>query len=259
VLYLTHSPRPPLARFVDHFWLLAGAQIPRQERILPSGTLELVVNLRENEMRIYDPENAGRCRRFSGAVLSGTYSRAFACDATQHESIIGVHFRPSGIAAFLDEPASEFTDTHVDLADLFGPSATELRERLCEVSRPHARFRILEGFLLRHLHRTGHPAVAAALHMFGATGIHVRDAAREVGFSERRFIQVFNTHVGLTPKLFCRLLRFQRARAQAQQLESVDWARLASACGYFDQSVPPDPRLPGILGLEPDRVPAPAP
>jgi AraC-like DNA-binding protein len=241
VLYLTHSPRGALAEFVDRFWLLSGAQIPRQERILPSGTIELVVNLRENEIRIYDPASSETCRRFPGAVLSGTYSRVFVCDASQHESIAGVHFRPGGAVPFLDEAANEFADTHADLADLWGRSADELRERLCEVTTPQQRFRILEEFLMGRLHRRPskhHPAVAAALNMFGAagTGAPVRDVARSVGLSERRFIQVFNTHVGVTPKLFCRLLRFQRARALAQQVEEIDWSRLASSCGYFDQS-----------------------
>jgi AraC-like DNA-binding protein len=241
VLYLTHSPPPPLAAFVDHFWLLAGAQIPRQERILPGGTMELVVNLRENEMRIYDAVNPERYRRFSGAVLSGTYSRAFVCDALQHESIVGVHFRPGGAVPFLDGAANELADTHADLADVFGQSASELHERLCEVATPQDRFQILEEFLMRRLHRRAskhHPAVAAALNMFGVagTGVSVRDVARSVGLCERRFIQVFSTHVGVTPKLFCRLLRFQRARAVAQQVPTVDWSRLASSCGYFDQS-----------------------
>jgi AraC-like DNA-binding protein len=255
VLYLSHSPGPPLSQFVDRFWILTGAQIPRKERILPSGTIELVINLRENEMRIHDPVQPERCKRFSGVILSGVYSRAFVCDAIQHESIAGVHFRPGGAAPFLDEAASEFTDTHVDLAELWGRSARQLRERLCELATPQERFRMMERFLMGRLHlhpSKRHPALAPALNMFGATGTggSVRDVARAIGLCERRFIQVFNTQVGVTPKLFCRLLRFQRARALAQQkamvdldrepdrraTRGVDWPQLASACGYYDQS-----------------------
>lgn len=47
------------------------------ERNLPSGTIELVVNLREDELRIYDPDRPDRCRRFSGALVSGAYGRGF--------------------------------------------------------------------------------------------------------------------------------------------------------------------------------------
>jgi AraC-like DNA-binding protein len=255
VLYLRQSPGPPLDQFVECFWMLTGAQTARKERILPSGTTELVVNLRENEMRIYDSARPERCQRFRGAILSGAYSRPFVCDATQHESIVGVHFRPGGALPFLNEAASALANTHVDLADLWGRSAGELREQLCEAATSQGRFRIVERFLTDRLdrHRSKrHPALAAALSLFGpaGTGASVRDVTRAIGLCERHFIQIFRSEVGVTPKRFCRLLRFQRARALAQQIamdarqrerdapaaRTVDWPQLASACGYFDQS-----------------------
>jgi hypothetical protein len=189
VLYLSHSPGPLLGQFVDRLWILTGAQIPRKERILPGGTIELVINLRENEMRIHDPVQPETYKRFSGAIVSGVYSRAFVCDAIQHESIVGVHFRPGGAAPFLDQAASELANTHADLADLWGPSAGQLRQRLCESATPQERFRLLERFLISRLDVHAfkrHPAVAAALSMFGATGTggSVRDVARAIGLCD---------------------------------------------------------------------------
>jgi len=64
----------------------------------------------------------------------------------------------------------------------------------------------------------------------------VRDVSRELGLSQRRFIQVFGSFIGLTPKIFCRILRFQQARVLAEKLEAPNWAELAVSCGYFDQS-----------------------
>ena len=63
----------------------------------------------------------------------------------------------------------------------------------------------------------------------------VRDVARRVGLSQRRFIQVFAAEVGMTPKLYSRVQRFQRARALARKT-APDWAGIAADCGYFDQS-----------------------
>jgi methylphosphotriester-DNA--protein-cysteine methyltransferase len=72
---------------------------------------------------------------------------------------------------------------------------------------------------------TRHPAVPIALDAFGpaGTGALVRDIARDIGLCQRRFIQVFTAQVGLTPKLFCRLLRFQRARSLMDRIERLDW------------------------------------
>jgi AraC-like DNA-binding protein len=240
VLYFSYRPGPPLNEFVDYFWLIQGGQTPRLEKILPCGTIELVINLKNNEIHIHDLEQPERHRRFSGAVFSGTYSRSFICNALQHEAIMGVHFKAGGAFPFLDTDASELTDAHVNLADLWGRSGLELRERLCTAATPQHRFRIMEGALRGHLHHhtTRQLQMKMALNMFamGGSGALVRDVARELGFSQRRFIQMFSSHVGLTPKAFCRILRFQQARVLAENLDTPNWAELAVTCGYFDQS-----------------------
>jgi hypothetical protein len=74
-----------------------------------------VINLHENEFRIYDLTPPTRCKRFSGAIASGAYERAFVIDAEQHASAVGVHFRPGGTFPFLGISANEFPDKHVDL------------------------------------------------------------------------------------------------------------------------------------------------
>ena len=239
MFYLTYVPGPPLREFVDYFWLFNGGQAPRKERIVPSGTSELVINLRADEIRIHHPAHS-KHRRLSGAVLSGPYSSILVVDAMQHESMLGVHFKPGGAFPFLGAPASELTDAHAELADLWGRQANQLRERLCDTVAPHDQFQIMEQVLLDRLRRSpkGRREIATALHAFGlyGTGTSVRDVAREVGICQRRFTKVFAAQVGLTPKVFCRILRFQRARTLADQIEKPNWAQLASTCGYFDQS-----------------------
>lgn len=236
MLYLSHRPGPPLDEFVDYLWLIEGGQAPRLEKILPSGTSELVVNLKGNEIHIHDPEEPERYRRLSGAVFSGTYSHAFICNALQHEAILGVHFKPGGAFPFMRAEASELTNAHANLADLWGRSGVDLRERLCTASTPQQRFSIMEAALRTHLQdRASSPLqLKTALKMIARAS--VRDVSRELGLSQRRFIQIFNSFVGLTPKIFCRILRFQHARVLAEKRAAPQWAELAVACGYFDQS-----------------------
>lgn len=237
MLYRSHTPPPPLGDFIERFWICSDAPPHRRERILPSGTIELVVNLREDEIRIYDPSNTDHCTRMSGAIVSGAYSRFFVIDPLQHASILGVHFKPGGAFPFLGAPAGELADTHVDVEALWGARALELRERLCAAATPAERFSLMERALLSHLRNPPerHGAVPAALDAFGQSAeARVRDVAKGVGLSQRRFIQVFAAEVGMTPKLYSRVRRFQRARALARKA-APDWARIAVDCGYFDQ------------------------
>jgi AraC-like DNA-binding protein len=236
--YLSHSPGPPLARWVDHLWSLTDAPSHTRESILPSGTLELVINLHEDEFRIYDPCRAHSPRRLSGAIVSGAYRGPFVIDTREHAAILGVHFKPGGAFPLLGALPSELGDLHLDLETLWGHEATELRERLCEATTPAGRFRILERALRARLPHTrqGHRAVPVALEKLAESGASVTEVAACVGLSHRRLIEVFSAEVGMTPKLFARVQRFQRALAAARQRTSADWAGLALASGYADQS-----------------------
>jgi hypothetical protein len=96
MLSAVHTPAAPLSAFVANLWSLRDAPSHAKERIIPSGTLELVVNLHEDEFRIYDSVESSGFRRLSGAIVSGAYDRFFVIDTAEHASVIGVHFKPSG-------------------------------------------------------------------------------------------------------------------------------------------------------------------
>jgi AraC-like DNA-binding protein len=219
-------------------WLCADQPLHARERILPSGTVELVFNLVDDEIRIYEPVQLDRCKRYSGAVVSGPYRASFAIDPLQHASMMGVHFRPGRAFPFVGA-VDELTDAHVDLEAFWGRSAGELRDRLVATA-PVRRFEILEEALLAHWRHDwrSHAAVSFALDAFEQSrgNMRTREAAQRAGLSERRFIQAFSREVGLTPKLYGRVQRFQQARKGIEHRTTPDWAALAIDCGYFDQS-----------------------
>jgi len=83
-----------------------------------------------------------------------------------------------------------------------------------------------------------HPAVRFALHRFFGwmPQPSVSQVVEQVGFSQRRFIQLFSNEVGLTPKLFSRVCRFQNIIQTAHAQNEVNWAAVALDCGYYDQA-----------------------
>jgi AraC-like DNA-binding protein len=238
MVYLSHAPSPPLDAFVENLWCLSDSPPHARERILPSGTLELVINLHEDEFRIYDAAGRLPPRRFRGAMVSGAYRGPFVIDTEEHASVIGVHFAPGGAVALLGAPPGDLADAHLELEILWPGQASELRERLCAAQTPATRFRVLEEALMARLRHPckQHGAVRAALEHIAQPGVTVAAMADRVGLSHRRFIELFTAEVGLPPKLFARLQRFQRAMAVVEGASSVNWAQLAIGCGYYDQS-----------------------
>jgi AraC-like DNA-binding protein len=244
-----HLPPPPLAGFVDHMWHISAAPGHARERILPNGTLELVFNLIEDEVRIYDGLTGEPCRRLSGAVVSGVFSRFFVIDTREHACMLGVHFKPAGAFPFLRRlPALELADAHWDLSLLWGSKAPLLRERLASAATLQQRFQLLEAALLAELGAAapGHRAIPYALDALGSSRTAITALAAQANLSHRRLIELFSLEVGTTPKLFQRVQRFQRALALARSADGAaqlgalgagpSWAQLAQHAGYCDQS-----------------------
>ena len=153
---------------------------------------------------------------------------------------MGVHFRPGGAYPFLGVPAGELSDVDVSLEAIWGVRAIELREQLLESETSEARFRVLEQTLLARICRplAHHPAVDLALREFRSAPYirPIKEVSEEVGLSQRRFIQLFREEVGMTPKLFCRIRRFQEVIRLIESETLVEWATVALKCGYFDQA-----------------------
>jgi len=232
--YVARPAAPPLAKFVEYLWASRGAPAHAQERVVPTGTLELAISLVDDDRRILDAAGAGR--RFSGALVVGAYRRPFTFDTRAEASVVGVHFRPGCAGVVLGLPPGELTDRHVDLDEIWGRRARELRERLCAATTVGQRFSILEAELTSRLHpQHGHPAVRYALEALTRPEARVRAIAKEAGLSQRRLIEVFTSAVGLTPKRFGRVLRFHRATALGRS-RTFDWTRVAYECGYYDQA-----------------------
>jgi AraC-like DNA-binding protein len=240
VLFRSYTPAAPLDRFIENFWCYQGYASPHlKERILQDGAFKAVFNLQHDEFRIYDPWYPIHFKRYSGAILSRPSGVPFVTDSAEEACVLGVNFKIGGALPFLGYVASEAGVGHVDLADIWGHQAIELHDRLSGESRPEDRFRLLEGALLRQLSRgkRHHPGVHAGVHALGSAGpARTREAARQAGLSQRRFITLFKQELGITPKLFSRVRRFQRALVLIRRSAVPNWPALALECGYCDQS-----------------------
>jgi AraC-like DNA-binding protein len=236
-----YLPPAPLSSFVKCFWYWQGApQTHAQERLMPNGEPSIVFNLLHEPMRIYDADNLSRYQSYGQAVFSGARTSCFVIDTAQEDRVFGIQFQPGGAFPFFRMPASEFENASADLGDLWPHAARELRERLLATQTIDAMFVLATQYLLTRLVRPLelHPAVRFARRQFCTRPHQIRVASvlGQIGLSQRRFIQIFHEQVGLTPKAFCRVQRFQRILATVHGEREVDWPDVALCCGYYDQA-----------------------
>lgn len=207
---------------------------------MPNGEPSIVFNLRNDPFRIYDGDDLNRYNSYGFAVVSGASTRSIVIDTVQEDRVFGIQFHPGGLFPFTNIPASEMENQSFDLDYLWQGAAKELRERLLAAPTIDAMFVLAEKCLQAQLVKPLelHPAVVFARRQFCRRPHNVSIAAvlGEIGLSQRRFIQVFHDQVGLTPKSFCRVRRFQRILETVHREPAVDWTDVALGCGYYDQA-----------------------
>jgi AraC-like DNA-binding protein len=244
LLYLQHTPAPPLDRYIRTLWY---ARVPRashcRERILPTGRVQVILNL-ARDFLVDCPEGVPE-QRSAPSLVVGARSVYEIVDTSDMADLIGTVFEPGGFPVFASDAADLFSNRSVDLESVWGAPARAVRDRLREIPAARDKLRCFEAFLAGTFRgRLLEPrpmritAVDYALRRFAqAPSVStVRDVARGTGWSERRFSQIFREEVGLAPKVWCRIQRFQRAVEQLHAGADVPWAELALHCGYYDQS-----------------------
>lgn len=240
---MTRAPVPRLRPFVRRLWLsdrrTSQIRVAARENVLPTGDMHLVFRLTDDPVRLFSPDNATSALDFGHAVIGGPRTMYYTKDALQPALSVGAQLKPGAAEALFGVAANEFADRHVRLADLWGRSASRIRDRLMEARDPEQQLLLLESVLSGRLPAIAalHPAVAGALQHFGTSG-SVREAVRQSGYSHRGFVALFRRAVGLGPKVYTRIMRFQRVLAEyrTRDTHAVSWADLALCTGYSDQA-----------------------
>ena len=144
-----------LAPFVSALGWHESALPPGRDRVLPSGTMGLMVNLAEDELRTYrGPGTAILCRA-PGAALSGADPRAVVIDTAEQRRGLSVSFTPGGAAPFFGLPLGQTAGQLIGLDALWGRDGAILRERLLEAATPLRQIAVLERILLARLAAPG--------------------------------------------------------------------------------------------------------
>ncbi|MBC8098065.1 MAG: AraC family transcriptional regulator [Armatimonadetes bacterium] len=237
----TYIPPAPLSSYIQMLWYWAGYHPPHpKERILPNGMMEITVNLADEPFLIYDPQHAFQPQSIYGMMAGGARSDYFVVDTMRPASVLAVWFKPGGALPFLGVAADEVHNAHLPLELLWGLYARDVYCRLLEARSTIDRFHILEHALLHRLSQAAarHRAIDYALAMFGRQPqTHkIAEVVNQLALSPARFIQLFRQDVGMTPKQFCRVQRFQQALRLIARQPAPNWVDIALTCGYYDQA-----------------------
>ena len=227
--------RPPyLTGLVEVIWYFKGPTSSARKRILPNGTVEMLVNFGEPYRTI---TGAGP-ELLKTAWLAGLQSGPMVSAQPPRQDVMGVRLCPAGAYALMEGPMREISELVVDLEDLVGQAAGELAERCYDAASVEERLRRAADWVTERVTKARgvDPAIAWAAGRIEQSGgaVSIAELRRRTGLSKTRLAEAFREQIGLAPKLYSRVVRFRRATAMLQK-GAQPLIEVALAAGYYDQ------------------------
>lgn len=236
-----HIPSGRLSDLVKYMWFQDGYRPSgKAERVLPGGSSQIILNLGGKRFRHFSPD-LNTSYEFDDLILTGVHSKPVFLDSTTRISTIGIVLKEGAIPALLKLPATEFQNQVIALENLSLTGLSELKEKLHTTSsKPIAKLQLIENYLYQLISPSHHPSPAMnfAVDQIRQTNgqINISEILEQTGYSRRWFIKKFRDTVGITPKLFARVYRFQHAVDLIRSEDSPNFPNIALECGYYDQS-----------------------
>lgn len=238
-MILTCIPALPLRAYVRYYYqvdeqLLAGSQLQpvpaRSPQIIEFmfGTPYRVQRIASDEIEEAQPVAivGAQTHRRVNLILGGNIS-AFT-----------IAFEPGGCFALFSVPADELTNADFDATTVLGNALAGLHGRLGDLDAFDARTLVMDKFLCERLpvSASDSPAVWAARELRRRNGgERVADLAATAALSVRQFERRFSHEIGLSPKVYARVVRFEAALRLKAAQPTTQWTVIAHSLGYFDQ------------------------
>ena len=234
------KPSNILAPYVKQYWAVQNSIDPDHEyaqRIVPSGLTELSFYLSET------PVSSQKKQRLeSNSLLNGQSSSYSDLLITSSLDLFSITFTAFGASAFFDLPIIELQDNSIPLSFLIKDQAEEITNKLTETTDFKNRVLIIEEFLINRI-RLNIQEYKLARIDYSMQNIHQKRGIIEIDqlafdscLSRKQFERDFSNIIGLSPKKYLRVIRFQNAISQIQNDAKMELTKLAYVCGYFDQS-----------------------
>lgn len=233
------QPSPGLSPYVRMYWAMESNLKPGEQhiqRIVPNGLAEIIFY--QNDV----PDSSlkeGFLK--SQTQISGQKNCHYDLIVSGKTKLFSILFNPQGISRFFNVPASELFNQTIPLRFILGKQLNEIEDKLFEADAPLIQAEVIEKLLYKLLLKKDSkllPGISQSLHVINhhESETEVQLLASEACLSRKQFERNFTELIGITPKQFMRVVRFQRALFLQQNNDATTLTQLGFNSGYYDQS-----------------------
>lgn len=244
------KPCSLLEPFIKYYWILDyESNVVEPIRVIPYGCVQFTFYLGE---RINSLGSNNDSSYKDQAVVTGQISSFFDVFPQGKIRLITIVFKPFGAKPFFDFPIFEIQNNIIPIKDINNKEWLDLENRLGDCVDNKSIVSCLENNLLKKLEKNtlfnsyssiNNERIMLAINRIDDSKgtINIKDLSSLACLSDKQFNRIFADYVGMNPKNFLRIIRYQSFLLKLQNsnikaTKAVDFLDLVYDCGYYDQS-----------------------
>ncbi|MTI33579.1 helix-turn-helix domain-containing protein [Xanthovirga aplysinae] len=240
MIFETHTLNLPLSSYIESIFHFKDFMPEHSiERVVPTGHIFIIFELDNIPRNTFDNETLKPNNTFTKVWVSGMHRNYISISAHQKSEMFVIQFKPFGAYPFFYFPIESLNERILPAKEVFGEELLDLREKLLIQGTSKGKFRLAENWLMNRFAAKKTPPtdllnVLKNLQREPAT--NYPQVIENYPNTQKHLIDQFKRYIGLTPKYYQRILRFNEILQQIQQKEKIVWSQVAYQCGYTDQS-----------------------
>lgn len=240
MIFENHTLPPPLNQYVESVFHFKDL-IPEHsiERVVPTGHVFIIFELDGFTRNTFDSDTLIPNHTFTKVWVSGMHKNYISISTHQKSEMFVIQFKPFGAYPFFHFPIQDLNEKIVSGEEILGEEILRIREEILKAEKSSEKFKVAEIWLDKRFQSNKTPpsellTVVEALctEPVAKYGQIVKNYSK----TPKHLIDQFKKYVGLTPKYYQRILRFNEILQQINNVAKIEWSQIAYQCGYADQS-----------------------
>ena len=232
------SPSDILKPYVKYYWVCTCDSDVSMEIMYPSGYVELCIDISNgNTVR----HLGNQSKKMPGLEVLGHLTMPTRATVSKGTTVLVTRFYPYASSLFFPDQVSSFMNDSIDLYAILSSESTEFFNHLMEQPSLGQKIKVLDAFLIQRLTKGNRKREQFKLierlcnQIDKEESFNIEQLASYSGFSERYIQKLFLDWVGLTPKSFHSVQRFNKSLELIQSTDS-SLTSIAYECRYYDQA-----------------------
>ncbi len=240
MIFETHPLSPHIDQHIESvFYFKHFMPDHSKERVVPTGHIFLIFELDDKPRNTFDNQTLEPNQVYTKVWLSGMHRNYITISAHEDSEMLVVQFKPFGGHPFLHKPCAQFSEQVLAGETVFGDEILTLREQLYHQSTFQEKFNIIEQWLNQRFNpdlTAPQELLTLVTRLQAEPVIQYQQIIDSYPHTHKTLIDQFKKYIGLTPKHYQRIVRFNDILQHIQQQQNIAWSDVANQCGFSDQS-----------------------